>query len=361
MRILILTKRQYTNKDLLDDRFGRIREIPLALSRHGHDVRGLCLSYITKESELRYDESVLWESMNAGIFKLVGLGNYIKKAYELAKQSDVIIAFSDSFYGIIAYYLSKRIGIPFVFDLMDNFEYFFVARLPLLKQLFHRAVLKAHAVTCVSHGLKQLISNYKRHEAVFVVENAVCTDIFKPLNRSVCRHMFGLPDKVTLVGTAGALHSNRGIESLFSAWQILRRVHPKLHLVLAGPKTPDVKIPKDERVHYYGVIPYQKIPFFLNALDVAIVCNSLNAFGRFCFPQKAREIMACNLPIVAAAVPALRGLLSDHPEWLYAPDDPRSLASVLENRLTDRRTNYGRVLTWEDVGREMENILQNIA
>jgi len=361
MRILILTKRQYTNKDLLDDRFGRIREIPLVLSGHGHDVRGLCLSYITKEPELRHDGSVLWESIDAGTFKFIGLGNYIKRAYELAKQADIIIAFSDSFYGIIAYYLSKRNGIPFVFDLMDNFEYFFVAKLPFFKQLFHRAVLKAHAVICVSHGLKQLVSNYNRHETVFVVENAVRTDLFKPLNRSVCRHMFGLPDKATLVGTAGALHPNRGIESLFSAWQMLTRVHPKLHLVLAGPKTADVKIPQDERVHYHGVIPYEKVPFFLNALDVAIVCNSLNAFGRFCFPQKAREIMACNLPIVAAAVPALQGLLSDHPEWLYVPDDPRNLASVLKNRLTDRRTNYGRILTWEDAGKDIENILQKIA
>ena len=45
MRILVLTKRQYMGKDLLDDRFGRFRELPLALARLGHEIQGISLSY----------------------------------------------------------------------------------------------------------------------------------------------------------------------------------------------------------------------------------------------------------------------------------------------------------------------------
>jgi len=48
LRILVLTKRQYTNRDLLDDRFGRIRELPLQLGLRGFQVDGLCLSYNRK-------------------------------------------------------------------------------------------------------------------------------------------------------------------------------------------------------------------------------------------------------------------------------------------------------------------------
>jgi teichuronic acid biosynthesis glycosyltransferase TuaC len=40
MKILVLTKRQYMGKDLLDDRFGRFRELPLELARLGHEVIG---------------------------------------------------------------------------------------------------------------------------------------------------------------------------------------------------------------------------------------------------------------------------------------------------------------------------------
>ena len=51
MRILVLTKRQYMGKDLIDDRFGRFRELPLESARLGHELRGLCLNYRQKSLE----------------------------------------------------------------------------------------------------------------------------------------------------------------------------------------------------------------------------------------------------------------------------------------------------------------------
>ena len=50
-RITVLTKRQYMHKDLIDDKFGRFREIPLALSQKGHEVFGICLSYVSKKEK----------------------------------------------------------------------------------------------------------------------------------------------------------------------------------------------------------------------------------------------------------------------------------------------------------------------
>ena len=72
MKILVLTKRQYMGKDLLDDRFGRFREIPLELARFGHQVLGICLSYRTKEEDQVEDRdasseaTVVWHSFNIG-------------------------------------------------------------------------------------------------------------------------------------------------------------------------------------------------------------------------------------------------------------------------------------------------------
>ena len=45
LRILVLSKRQYMSKDLIDDRYGRFRELPLAMAAQGAAVRGFCLSY----------------------------------------------------------------------------------------------------------------------------------------------------------------------------------------------------------------------------------------------------------------------------------------------------------------------------
>lgn len=48
MRILVLTKRQYMAKDLIDDRFGRFWKLPMELARLGHKRRGLRLNYREK-------------------------------------------------------------------------------------------------------------------------------------------------------------------------------------------------------------------------------------------------------------------------------------------------------------------------
>ena len=358
LKILVITKRQYTNKDLLDDRFGRLRELPLELALKKHKVYGLCLSYQKKEEGKIFDGPVEWQSINAGKWKILGLLRFIKRAAQIAPKVDVIWACSDSIYGIIGYMLSSKYRIPLVFDLYDNFEYFLMARMPIIKQLYRRVIRKSTAITCVSRPLARLVRSYRKNGRVYVIENAVRKDLFKPMIKKTCRDVLKLPQNARLVGTAGALDRNRGIQFLFEAFDMLKTKHPDLHLVLAGPR--NIRIPFDNRVHDLGILPLEKVPILLNALDVAIICNRENEFGRYCFPQKAREIMACDIPLIAARVGSMAELLKDHSEWLFNPDDASNMARVLENRLGDRRTGYEKVLSWSDVATELEKIFINL-
>ena len=355
MRVLVLTKRQYTNRDLLDDRFGRIRELPLQLALRGFQVDGLCLSYKKKGEGTTLDGPVLWESLNAGSLKLPGLLRFILRASSLASQSDVIWACSDSFYGIIGYWLSRRFHVPLVFDLYDNFEYFLAAKLPGIKQAYRHVVRKSDAVTCVSHSLYRLVRSYGRTGPLSVIENAVPETRFRPIDKNECRDELGLPPQQRFVGTAGALETNRGIPLLLDAFFALKEKHPDLSLALAGPG--HVALPRDDRIHYLGVLPYEKVPVFFNALDVAVICNRDNEFGRYCFPQKAREIMACRVPLIAARVGSMEKLLANQPSWLFEPEDETDLARAIEHRLYDRITDYGMIPSWADLAKEMEILI----
>lgn len=354
-RLLVISKRQYTNRDLLDDRFGRIRELPLQLALRGFQVKGLCLSYKKKRMGKTLDGPVLWESLNAGVLKLPGLLRFMVRAASLASQADVIWACSDSFYGIIGYWLSRRFHIPLVFDLYDNFECFLAAKLPGIKQVYRHVVRKSDAVTCVSHPLYRLVRSSGRREPLFVLENGVPKNLFRPMDKKECKAELGLPFHQRLVGTAGALETHRGISLLLDAFFALKEKHPDLSLALAGPS--HVALPRDPRIHYLGVLPYEKVPVFFNALDVAVVCNRDNEFGRYCFPQKAREMMACHVPLVAADVGSMTHLLRGHPEWLYDPEDARSLAKAISERLADRATDYGDIPDWSKLSVQLEKIL----
>jgi len=359
LRVLVLTKRQYTNKDLIDDRYGRIREIPRHLAGNGHSVHGLCLSYRVRKPGLFRDEGVLWESINAGPLFLDGWLQFGMRAMQLASEADWIWACSDSLFGIVALGVGRLSGVPVVFDLYDNFEAFLPARLPLFKALYRYAVRRCAAVTAVSRPLIGLIGSYGRTDGVHLIENAVDPELFCSRDKAQCRSKFNLPQRAQVIGTAGSLCKNRGIETLFKSFHMLAEEHPYLHLVLAGPR--DVSIPVHPRIHYMGNLDYHQIPLFISTLDVGIICNRASAFGTYCFPQKAREMMACNVPLIAANVTGTQSLFSDHPEWLFAPDDPNHLAQVIEKRLKDRSTEYGQIPTWSHMAGLLEEVLHNVA
>jgi glycosyltransferase involved in cell wall biosynthesis len=357
-RILVLTKRQYTNKDLLDDHFGRLREIPLELARGGHHVKGLCLSYAARGHAVILDGAVIWESIDATPLVLPGFFRFLRRSAQLVKTVDIIWACSDSLYGIIAYLLGRKNRVPVIFDLYDNFEYFLAAKLPVIKQLYRWSVRKCEAVTCVSRPLAELVKTYGRERGVHVLENGVRRDLFRPMAKARCRDRFGIPREAIVIGTAGALDASRGIDHLFEAFFLLKAKHPSLHLLLAGPRRPGYLLPRDRNIHDLGVLKYEHVPAFLNALDVAVICNLENEFGKYCFPQKAREIMACDVPLVAAGVGAMRELLHANPEWLWVPDSSTDLARVLENRLVDHRTNYEGVSSWSEAATRLDGILK---
>jgi glycosyltransferase involved in cell wall biosynthesis len=359
LRILVLTKRQYTNRDLIDDRFGRIREIPMQLARNGHSVRGLCLSYRRRKDVVFQDEGVRWESINAGPLFIGGLLQFLLRSMQRAVGADVIWACSDSLFGIIAFFVGWLFGVPVVFDLYDNFESFLLARMPVFRSLYRGVVRKCDAITVASRPLHDLVASYHRTKEVFVLENAVDVSLFHPIDKNDCRAQFKLPSQALIVGTAGALFKNRGIEVLFRAFKLLASKYPDVHLAVAGPR--DVPIPAHPRIHDMGILSYDQVPKFLNALDIGIICNRASAFGNYCFPQKARELMACNVPIVAARVGSMERLLEDHPGWLYNPSSPHDLVRVIANRLKNRSTGYGPLPSWSDMAGALEGICLSLS
>jgi len=361
MRILVLTKRQYMNKDLIDDRFGRFREIPLSLAQKGHCVQGLCLSYSHKTAGLVHDGPVCWQSINATRLMLPGLLRFIIRAHQFARRSDVIWACSDSIFGIIGCLLGRICNKPVVFDIYDNFGEFYIASLPFVKQLYHWAIRGSDAITCLSKPFVRFIRDkHGRSEMVYPIEFAVRNDLFKPLNKKKCRKILKLPLDVPIIGTAGGLYRIRDTDLLIDAFMYLKDKYLDLHLVLAGPRDLDFFIPNEPRIHDLGILKFENVPCFLNSLNVAIICYAADNFGEYCFPQKTREIMACDIPLVAAKVGALKELLRNHQDWLYTPGDSKSLATTVEKRLIDPSTSYEKPPTWHDLANTLEDIMLNV-
>jgi glycosyltransferase involved in cell wall biosynthesis len=368
LRVLVLTKRQYTARDLLDDRFGRLRELPLELATAGAQVAGVCLSYRPRPEGVVHDERgagrVAWTSLSPRRLLPFGRHSYWATLDRIgqALRPDVVWACSDVPHAVLGVRVARRLGARLVIDLYDNFASFGLARVPGVDAALGRALRAADGVTCVSAPLARHVGDaYGVRAPVAVIENAIPAGQFVPGDRAAARAALGLPAAARLVGTAGALSHGRGIGTLFAAFERLAAEDPTVRLVLAGALERDVVLPASDRVHYLGLLPATDVPRLLTALDVSVVCNRDSAFGRYCFPQKLYESLACRVPVVVARVGAMAELLAATPQVFYTPDDAASLLAALRGQLAAPRVLDLPVPTWATLAARLGEFLTQVA
>ena len=364
MRILFLTKRFYTGKDLIGECYGRMFELPRGLAGRGHEVLGLALAYRDVPDEaLRVEPSgPRWMAFGLGRGLFPGLWRYFRGVRAEARHfaPDVVVAGSDAPHVIFGAWLAARLRVPFVADLYDDFESFSLTAVPGVLPLFKRAVRRADGVACVSHALVRHVGGYRPRGTVEVVENGVDRSRFHPRDPVQARRELGLPLEGRLIGTAGALQGTRGISALYDAFRVLAEEDEELHLVLAGPIDDGLPPPNHPRVCYLGTLSHERVAWLFAALDVAVVCNLDSAFGRHCFPQKLHEILACGTPVVAAAVGDAARLLADTPSSLYMPGSAESLAARLREQLATPARPGVAVLEWDGLAERLEGVLARV-
>lgn len=362
MRVLVLSKRQYMGKDLLDDAYGRFYELPLELAERGHEVRGVCASYRPRREGV-HNAQVSWLSRNVSPLAPWSVPQWTRAVAREARRfkPDVIWACSDSFHAIVGVGIQRRLGMPCVVDLYDNFESYGATAIPGVRPWFRARVRQAAGVTCVSHALERYIrSNYRVQGETTVLENGV-SRAFRPLEREACRRRLGLPLGAKIIGTAGAIDAQRGIEVLFEAFFQLAPRRPELYLLLAGPRAPNVRIPSHQRIVHLGQLPLDEVPYVIGAMDVSVICNKRSAFGEFCFPQKLYEVVACGVPPLVANTSGVAELLARAPRNRYEPESVGSLLNGIEALLAEPVLAPINPVSWKQHGEHLSQFLARVA
>lgn len=343
MRIAFLCKRRYMNKDVILDRYARLYEIPGQLAFLGHDVRGYCLDYhrsTFEEDELRDSEKPLanlaWFSQSVKGWRMSKLAFYpwhiLRQLREFSP--DIVVGASDIPHVVLAAWLSRQLGIPYAVDLYDNFEGFGQARIPGLVPALRWATRTAPLVLTTSEPLRQMVlQDYGAQGSVISMPSSVDLQVFHPGDKISARQRLGLPLDAPLLGTAGGLYKDKGVEPLYRAWAALAARNPSVHLVLAGPCRPDLLPPQGERVHYLGSLDHASVADLFRALDVGIISILDTPFGRYCFPQKAYEMLACGLRVAVTDIGEMSQLFAKTPQAMFAAGDAHGLALALEKQL----------------------------
>ncbi len=180
---------------------------------------------------------------------------------------------------------------------------------------------------------------------------------FLPLDKTQCRHSLQLPLDAPLLGYIGSWSRNRGTDLLLRAFRRVRNVCPQVRLALSG--RPPAHAIAEPGVIHTGYVADKNLPMLINALDVACIATANTRFGRYSYPAKLCEAMACGVPVVATATEPVRWMLHENSRHLAPLNDPAAFATRVLELLAQPTADYGQRRTWQDVAASLHQMLSD--
>lgn len=171
---------------------------------------------------------------------------------------------------------------------------------------------------------------------VSVVNNALDTEVWRPVDKAHARTLFGLPKDVPLLlfgALGGTADPRKGFDLLLAALENLRGKIDELELVVFGQLAPKESIDFGFPVRYVGRLHDDlTLAILYSAVDVMVVPSRQEAFG-----QTASEAHACGTPVVAFDSGGLTDIVKHlQTGYLAKPFDSESLAEGIVWVLSDR-------------------------
>jgi glycosyltransferase involved in cell wall biosynthesis len=135
------------------------------------------------------------------------------------------------------------------------------------------------------------------------------------------RHFAGAAERSVAAGELARLrHPVVGFAGNFLAEKVdfglleaIASDRPDWTLLLVGPSRENThealnRLASLQNVHWVGAKPYEDIPRYVAAFDVAVIPYLRNAYTQSCFPLKTFEYLAAGKPVVASGLPELAGM-----------------------------------------------------
>jgi len=357
LRLLFISKRRPQQKDLLERPYGRFFHVPRVLAELGHDVHVVLCSHQKLPDATSSASGVQWASHDVRTLGPIGLW---KKLTSHADQlsPDWVIGCSDIWFGLLAKHLAKRTGAHLALDAYDNFEAYMPWNIPL-HAMWRRAIRSADLVTAAGPQLAELLQSHRRDGLRAQIVPMAADPEFFSKDRRLSRLELGLPLDAPLIGYVGSWAKSRGTNVLVESFRIIREQQPQARLVLSGK--PPTHVLGEPGVIATGYLTDEQLPVLINALDVACVITADTSFGRYSYPAKLCEAMACGTAVIATSTEPVRWMLGDRADHLAPVGDPQALAERTLALLHTRNNNYGLLPSWESSGSEWHRLLNTTA
>lgn len=185
-----------------------------------------------------------------------------------------------------------------------------VSMLQMLNEKQMRKLINgALAVDVVTTEYKSYFSQKypKAADRIHLVENAVNTDVFKPMDKYETRKKLELQHFYPIIGYTGGSPYNRGGKLMIESAEKLITRFPNIGIVIVGPKDEQLNTayessPEREHIVLTDKVPYEEVPYYTNCFDVCVSCDTpdmITNYGNS--SQKLRQYLACGKPVLSGS------------------------------------------------------------
>jgi GT2 family glycosyltransferase/glycosyltransferase involved in cell wall biosynthesis len=230
-----------------------------------------------------------------------------------------------------------------------------------LRRAEQRAMRNADLVMLSSPVLTTWLSRSAgQHTRIVVVPNACDPALFRPDRPS--------PDWLRQLPSPRLVYTGAVDTRAFDGPLIARVAadHPEWTFVLAGPSTAGGRalLAALSNVRLIDPLPHEEVPGLLHGCDVCLIPYRLYGLVDYVQPKKLYEYLAMGKPVVATALPALRGLgdllhLAHEPSG-FAVGIAKALARTASPSELSARRSAALANSWVIRGNQVRHLLTDL-
>ena len=275
-----------------------------------------------------------WEDENPNVFRFKSIDLNYKTSYPLPiiysprigkvirkLNLDIIHAHQFFLSGQIAWYHSRKLGIPLVFTYHTRYELYThytplpeeLAK-PLTQSLATFYANSFDAVIAPTKSIRDLLLEYKIKKPIFVIPAGVDVNRFKKISgKEKIRGKYNISQDKILFLTVSRLGKEKNVSFLLKSFQKINKIEKDTFLMIVGDgpekenlEKESIKLGLAEKIIFTGRIPNQKMPLYYSAADIFLFSSTSETQGVIFV-----EAMASGIPTVAIKANGAKDIIID--------------------------------------------------
>ncbi|MHA1249028.1 MAG: glycosyltransferase family 4 protein [Candidatus Helarchaeota archaeon] len=275
----------------------------------------------------------LWKKNIIISFLLTTIYNFISLLRILNKEKYdlIIINHPSPSSGLLGFVIAKMLNKPYIMgypdlisdyakNLMETDSHSLLNK--ILELIEKYQLIKSPKIITVTDYLKNYLLSMKINEDdVKVISNGVDLNIFDyKIDGSEIRKKYNLDNKYVVI-YVGHIEKWAGIEDIINSAEKLKNEDIVFLLVGDGNLRNELEKKLNKNVIFAGLQPYEKIPYFIAASNIAVLTFPKTPTSHGASPLKLFEYMAMKKPVITTYIKGIDNVIENKKSGLIIRSD----------------------------------------